>query len=371
VASKPKSKSTKRAAKRSGPSGAPAGTRQKRIQPQNIARRKRSVRPRRKEVPPLFSTYDAPKPRGAYFDEAAADAAVTWLETELRHYKARWAGMRFLLMRWQIRLVRHVFGWKRRDGTRLIRTVYVEAPRKSGKTSLASGVGLYLGYGQNEPAPEINFAAFDKDQARIAYDGARHMVEASEGLFARSLIYNSTKEILLTDNPGGILKALSNESSKQLGGNLYGLIFDELMTQRTRMLWDVLTTSMGSREEPLIFAISTAGWDLNSICYEQHELTESISKGLAEDPSFLGVIYGAPRDADWSDPAVWKAANPSLGETVALDYYRDECRKALNTPSAQNAFRTLYLSQWVGQAEAYIDLATWDRNYEPVAPVGW
>lgn len=343
--------------------GAPAGSRHRRTRPDS-APTKRSIRPRRKEVPPLFSTYDQPKPPGAYFDEAAADHAVKWIEGELRHFKGRWAGMRFLLMKWQIRLVRHVFGWRRKDGSRLIRKVYVEAPRKSGKTSLASAIGGYMGYGLDEAAPEVYFAAFDKEQARISYDGTRNMIEASPSLFERSLVYNSTKEILISDNPGGILKALSNESAKQFGHNLWALIFDELMTQRTRMLWDALTTAGGSRIDPLVFAISTAGWDTESVCFEQHELTRAIHEGLVEDPAFLGVIYGADVEADWTDPAVWKAANPSLGETVRLDYYEDKCREAMNSPTAQNAFRTLLLSQWVGQAERFIDVAVWDENAE-------
>ena len=68
------------------------------------------------------------------------------------------------------------------------------------------------------------------------------------------------------------------------------------------------------------------------------------------------MIYGASMDADWTDEEVWKGANPSLGETVKLDYYRGQFRRAENAPTEQNAFRTLRLSQWVGQAERFIDM---------------
>ena len=125
--------------------------------------RKRGRRPTVAEIEPLFSTYDARKPAGAWFDEAAADHAVEWIETKLRHFKGRWAGQPFYLWAWQTRLVRALFGWKRADGSRLYRTCYVEAPRKSGGSSLASAVALYLAYGDGEVAPEVAFAAYDRD----------------------------------------------------------------------------------------------------------------------------------------------------------------------------------------------------------------
>jgi hypothetical protein len=119
----------------------------KRQRPKTVrsAARVRGRRPKVAEVEPLFATYGAEKAPGAVFDEQAADRAVRWIE-RLRHFKGRWAGMPFYLMGWQARLVRELFGWKRSDGTRLYRRCYVEAPRKSGKSSLASAIALYLAY---------------------------------------------------------------------------------------------------------------------------------------------------------------------------------------------------------------------------------
>lgn len=349
--------------------GAKPGSRHRRVRPE-VAPAREALRPELVESEPLYSTYDAPKPEGAYFDEEAADGAVEWIESKLRHFKGRWAGRPFMLLDWQRRLIRHVFGWKRANGLRLYRRCYVEAPRKSGKSSLASAIALLLAHGDDEAGPEVFFAGFDKDQARVCYDTARFMVEASEELFAKTLIYNSRKEMLLSDNPGGMMKALSSDSAKQYGLNLHGLVFDELMTQKTRDMWTALTTSQGSREQPLIFAISTAGWDQLSICFEQHELVRQIHEGSVVDEEFFGVVYGAPMDADWTDEDVWKAANPSLGATVDIDFYRGQATQAKNQPTEQNSFRTLLLSQWVGQAERFIDMQCWDRCAAPPAKVG-
>ena len=111
----------------------------------------------------------------------------------------------------------------------------------------------------------------------------------------------------------------------------------------------------------MIFAISTAGWDQHSVCFEQRELARQVAEGTADAAGFLGVVYGADMDADWTDEQVWRAANPSLGETASRDFYREAAGRAQAMPTEQNTFRTLLLSQWVGQAERFLDMQSWDR----------
>lgn len=321
---------------------------------------------------PLFHTLNQPRPEGCYFDEEAADQAVAFIEKR-QHFKGRWAGSQLWLFEWQKKwVIRPLFGWKRPDGTRLYKLVYVEAPRKSGKTTMAAAIALKLAHDDGEDAPEVYFAAQDKDQAGLCFDTARFITERDDELHPRTVIYNSKREMKLVDNPGGFMKVLSKETGKLYGINLHGSVFDELMTQKNRELWDALTTSDGAREQSVIFAISTAGWDQNSVCFEQHELTRQIAEGTAEDESFLGVVFGAPIDADWTDEDVWMAANPSLGErsegaSVDLAYYRRKVTKARNQPTEQNGFRTLLLSQWVGQAERFLDMEAWDACDGPVS----
>jgi phage terminase large subunit-like protein len=162
---------------------------QRRRRPKTAAAKK-GKRPRLPEVEPLFATYDAPKPAGAYFDESRARHAVRWIESNLRHYKGEFAGRPFYLLAWEKRLVRELFGWHRADGTRLYRRCYVEAPRKAGKTMIAAGIGLYLAYGDGEAGPEVAFSAYDQEQAKICYSAARFMIEANPELFEQTLIYN-------------------------------------------------------------------------------------------------------------------------------------------------------------------------------------
>lgn len=318
------------------------------------------------EVPPLFATYDQPKPEGAWFDEEAAQRVVDFVQS-LRHYIGKHNAQPFWLQPWQERIVRELFGWKRVDGTRLYRKLYLEVPRKSGKTTLAAAIALYLAFADDEPGCQVYFAAADKDQATACYEPARIMAEEahSRGVIGDLVPYNSTKEIKIPDNPGAKLKALSSDTTKLYGLNLHGLVFDELMAQKNRTMWDALTTSQGARRQPLIVAITTAGWDKQSIAYEHREQTRRIAEDATTVEDFLGVVYSAPEDADWTDPAAWRAAQPSMGWTVDEDYYRRAVEEAKEQPGAQNAVRTLYLSQWVGQADRVIDMEAWDRCAEP------
>src|SRR5215207_3101708 len=344
-----------------------AGQIEKRRRP-TPAKAKNGKRPRLAEVEPLWSTYEAPKPKGAKFVKARADKAVRWIESSLRHYKGRWAGLPFYLLPWQKRLVRELFGWVRADGTRLYRRAYVEAPRKSGKSMLAAAIGLYMAYGDGEAGPEVAFAAYDQVQAKICYGPARFMIEANDDLYEQTVIYNSALEMKLRDNPGGILRCLSRESSQAFGQDLHAAVLDEVFTWKDRRMWEALTSAQGARSQPLVFSITTAGWDQRGVAFEQHELVRQIAEGNAQDDSFLGVVYGAAMDADWLDEAVWKQANPSLGETVKIESYREHASRAENAPTEQNAFRTLMLSQWVGQATRYIDMRAWDScNPEPTS----
>lgn len=353
--------------KRGAASPKAAGQRRPRKSEAELPATKRSRRPSIPEIPPLLSSYAQPKPDGCYFDEQAAQRAVEFVE-RLRHYQGRWAGQRFLLMEWQRRLIAEVFGWMRPDGTRLYHTCYIQTPRKVGKTSMVAAIAAYLAFEDGESAPQIVFAARDREQASHGYSALRYFVEGDPALKERALIYNSRRHILIADNPGGSIQVLSSDAAKQLGANLHAVVADELAFHKTRELWDALRTATGSREQPLVLAITTPGWDRESVAFELHEKTRRISEAQEIDPTFLGVIYGAPDDADWASEATWLAANPSLGETVSLDYYREQAASALAIPTEQNSFRLLLCGQWVGQQTRLIPMDAWDRCAAPPAP---
>lgn len=146
------------------------------------------------------------------------------------------------------------------------------------------------------------------------------------------------------------------------GFNIHGVVFDELHTQPNRKLFDVMTKGSGdARMQPLYFLITTAGTDTKSICYETHQKAKDIIEGRKIDPTFYPVIYGADENDDWTDPKVWKKANPSLGITVGIDKVKAACESAKQNPAEENSFRQLRLNQWVKQAVRWMPMEKWDR----------
>jgi len=304
------------------------------------------------------------------FSRKKADWAVEFI-SRLRFTKGEWAGYPFQLQKWQKKFIRELFGRVRpKDGLRQYRTAYLEVPRKNGKTELAAALALFLLVADEEPGAEIYSAAADRDQASLVFNAAATMVRSDPVLRQHLRILDSTKRIVCY-NTNSFYHAISAEAYSKHGFNAHAVIYDELHVARNRELWDVLQTSMGARRQPLMLAITTAGYDRNSICWEQHEYAEKIIAGMVEDETFLPVIYSADPEEDWTSEKTWKKANPNLGVSVKLEFLRQECKKALEIPAYQNTFRRLYLNQWTTQETRWLDMKKWDAcGSEPVIPEG-
>ncbi len=193
-----------------------------------------------------------------WFDEEAAARAEAFFPEALVHSKGKWRGQPFELQPWQSQVVRDVFGWKHADGTRRYRTVFIEIPRKNGKSTFCAGLALYLLAADGEPGAEVYSAAADKDQAAIVFDVAKEMVEASPQLLERIQVFRRS---MTYRKLGASYKVLSADANTKHGQNAHGIVFDELHTQKTRDLWDTLTTGTGARAQPLTIVITTAGHD--------------------------------------------------------------------------------------------------------------
>jgi phage terminase large subunit-like protein len=289
---------------------------------------------------------------GFWFDEVAAERACAFFPRFLRHIKGQWSGQPFDLEPWQKEIIRAVFGWKRPDGTRRYRTVYIEIPRKNGKSAICAGLALFLLFADNEPGAEIYSAAGDREQAAIVFDVAKEMREASSALVSRSEAYRRSI----------VFPSLSADAPTKHGLNAHGILFDELHVQPDRELWDTLTTSMGARRQPLTIAVTTAGYDRNSICWEQHDYALKVKKGIIQDPSFLPVIYAADEEDDWTSPETWKKANPNMGVSVSESYLDQECKRAQEVAAYENTFKRLHLNLWTKQSKRWLVIEKWDAS---------
>ncbi|KKM21806.1 hypothetical protein LCGC14_1631730 [marine sediment metagenome] len=294
------------------------------------------------------------------FDKAAAAETVKFIQG-LRHFIGEWSGEPFTLLDWQRRgVVEPLFGRLNADGFRRHRWAYIEVPKKNGKSHLAAAIALYLLCADSELGAEIYGAGYDRDQAAIIFRIAKQMVLASEELSDILVIHDSAKRIVDRET-GSFYEAVSRETLGAHGYNPHAVIFDELHTQRNRELWDTLTMGMGARRQPLVFAITTAGAEGESpLCKELHNYSRRVLAGTIKDPTWFAYIRGAPKEADWTDRKVWKAANPSFGVTISEDFLREQCDKAKRMPSFENAFRRFHLNQWLQQATRWMPLREWD-----------
>lgn len=305
--------------------------------------------------------------KGSIYNEELADYAVNFIEC-LCHTKGTWAGKPFKLLEWQEQIIRDLFGIIKPNGYRQFNTAYIEIPKKNGKSELAAAVALLLCCGDGEQRAEIYGCAADRGQATIVFDVAADMVRMCPALNKRCKILTSQKRILFTPT-NSFYQVLSAEAYSKHGFNIHGVVFDELHTQPNRKLFDVMTKGSGdARMQPLYFLITTAGTDTNSICYETHQKAVDILEGRKKDATFYPVIYGAGTDEDWTDPKVWKKANPSLGETIGMDKVKAACDSARQNPGEENSFRQLRLNQWVKQAVRWMPMEKWDACAFPVDP---
>lgn len=293
------------------------------------------------------------------YSKQMADYAVNFIEC-LCHTKGTWAGKPFELIDWQEQIIRDIFGTLKPNGYRQFNTAYVEIPKKMGKSELAAAVALLLTCGDGEERAEVYGCAADRQQATIVFDVAADMVRMCPALNRRVKILASQKRIVYQPT-NSFYQVLSAEAYSKHGFNIHGVVFDELHTQPNRKLFDVMTKGSGdARTQPLYFLITTAGTDTNSICYETHQKAKDILEGRKIDPTFYPVIYGADETDDWTDPEVWKKANPSLGITVGIDKVEAACESAKQNPGEENSFRQLRLNQWVKQAVRWMPMEKWD-----------
>ena len=307
------------------------------------------------------------------FDPERAYHACKFVEL-LPHVKGDLASRRELirLEPWQVFIVSSIFGWVDRDTQlRRYRTAYIEVARKNAKSTLASGIALYMLAADGEAGAEVYSCATTRDQARIVWADARQMCDRTRGLRRRYGI-DVRAHAIHVPAEHSIFRPLSRDT----GGNLDGLnthcaIVDELHAHKTRELFDVIDTSTGARSQPLILVITTAGFDQSGICYEKRLYTGSVVKQEVEDPTWFGLIYTVDDellDQDevlLTDQNIWQMANPNLGVSVSRDDLERKARQALATPAARANYLTKHLNVWTRSASGWLDMVAWDQCADP------
>lgn len=307
-------------------------------------------------------------PKGFWYDEAAGQWVVDWIEKFCRHEKGEWAGQPLVLSEFQRLQIRVAFGWKRADGTRRFRILYSEEPRKNGKSTRAAALGLYLLVGDKEPGAEVYSSATKKDQARIVWSAAAAMLRKSPELRKYVRAYRNN---LHCERLASKFEPLGADSTTLDGLNPHGNIVDELHAHKDRGVWDVLDTAMGARREPMTIAITTAGtYDPDSIGWQTHDYAVKVLEGVIEDDAFFAFIASADEGDDtqrilkerpdyYLSEDAQRTANPNFGVSVKPEYLSTQAAKAVSQPSFYNEYLRLHLNVWTQQVERWLSLQKW------------
>ena len=300
------------------------------------------------------------------FDPELAERPCRFIEL-LPHIKGKWAreGRLIELEDWQCFILTTVFGWVHHE-TRLrrFREGYVEVPRKNAKSTLSSGLALYMLSADGEQGAEVYSAATTRDQARIVFDDSKAMADRVPDLrtYLGVVVLQHSITVAATSSK---YTPLAAEGSTLDGLNVHFAVIDELHAHKTRAVYDVIDTARGAREQSLLWNITTAGTDRSGICYERRTHATKVLDGVITDPALFGIIYTIDDADDPFQPSSWAKANPNWGKSVLEDDMVAAARKAEAMPSSLANFLTKRLNVWVNGESAWMDMRAWERCAQP------
>jgi len=304
-----------------------------------------------------------------YFDEAQAIRIIDFKQ-ELRHTKGDWANprkhdTRIRLEPWQQFKDWVLFGWRRSEGYRRFTKAYIEVGRKNGKTTDGAATANYCFLMDNprEMGPEVYCVATKKDQAKIAWEEAERQIHKQS--FLRGLIKTYKQgSTIVVPGTAAQMKPLGKDSHTEDALNPHFVLIDEYHAHRDNSMLEVMESALGAREQPLIYIITTAGFDKNSACYQEERslAIQILERTLAPVPeTYFCLIYTLDEEDDWANPDVWIKSNPNLGVSVRWEYLEKRIQEALQSPAKQNKIITKNLNIWTQTETRWIKDDVWGK----------
>lgn len=298
------------------------------------------------------------------FDEKKAEDICVFAEL-MPHVKGKWAGTPIKLQPWQCFLFCVAFGWVRKsDGLRRFREIYAEIPRKNSKSTIGAIIGNYMFTADKEPGAEVYSGATTLKQAHEVFRPAWQMADRID-LFKKrfNIELGGTSK-----NPGNIFSVETSSRFEAVvgkpgdGASVHCGIVDEYHEHLTDHMYDCFSTGMGSREQPMLVVITTAGTNTASPCYHKRQQALKVLDGQIEDESLFVLVYSIDRDDDWTDFEVWKKANPNFGVSVFEDYLRKQHQTAIQDARKQNILKCKHLNVWSNAAEAFFNMVDFEKS---------
>ena len=299
-----------------------------------------------------------------FFDEISASKPCRFVEG-MKHVKGPLAGKNIVLEPWQSFAICNIFGWLHVETKlRRFRTAYEEVARKNAKSTKIAPIGLYMLCADGEEGSEVYTAATTRDQAKIVYEIAVQMIRRDKDFrkyFGVDIGQSAMLPLAVTQRlTGSKMQALSAQGNTLDGLNPHCSLIDELHAHNSPAVYNVLDTAMGARAQPLLYAITTAGYDQSGICFQIRNYLAKVLDGSVVDNTFFGVIYTLDDGDEWAEEGNWAKANPNLGISVQLDDIQRQCRRALEIPTERNDFKTKRLNLWVNAATSWMPMEKWN-----------
>lgn len=292
------------------------------------------------------------------FDAWHANDVCDFIE-KLPHVKGSWETSTIRLEPPQVFILASVFGWRRKDdGLRRFTSAYIEMARKGAKSTLTAGVALYCLTCEDEVGPEIIVGATTGEQAKKVFEPAQQMVRRTGALQEAFALKAWARSITCGAN-GGFIQPINAKGKTQDGWNPHVGILDELHAHPNRALFDVIKSAFGSRRNPLMWIITTAGFDTNGVCYEQRSYMAKVLEGALEADHQFGIIFTLDEGDDPRDERVWVKANPMLGITPSWKTMRGDAKDAAASPMAEGNFKTKNLNIWLNAASGWLPQERW------------
>lgn len=327
------------------------------------------------DCPPMWKTPEPRKVRGAKFDPERVDRVLQAFE-QIRHTQGKWAGKPMRPDPWQVAyILAPVFGWVHPDPddpsrlVRIIRRLFVEVPRKNGKSTLLGGLGLVLTGADGEQGAQVIAAATTKDQAGFVFKPIKDLVQRSPSL---SATFKAVGFKVLHPKSGSYMQAISSVADAQHGANIHGAVIDELHVHKSPDMIDVIESGTGSRSQPLVAIITTADENKQGSIYDQRRSKiEALAVGTITEPSQYGVVWCADREDDPFDEVTWRKSNPGYGISPTKAFMRSAADSARNSPTELPRFMRLHLGIRISELVKWLPLEQWDATGQLIDDAEW
>jgi phage terminase large subunit-like protein len=292
------------------------------------------------------------------FDKNAGERVCRFIQM-LPHTKGKWAHQKttIALEPWQCFVVAQIFGWRSKTtGRRKYREVYLEVPRKNGKSILAAAIGLYMFCADDEYGAEVLSGATTEKQAWEVFRPARLMAARTPALREHYGIDVNAKNMACAEDGSRFEPMIGNPGD---GASPSCALIDEYHEHQKPDLYDTMITGMGARDQPLTLVITTAGANVGGPCYEKRGIAQRVLQGVLDDDQLFSIIYTLDSGDDWTQPEAIRKANPNIGVSVSEEFLHAQVKRAIQSPTQQSTVKTKHFNMWVGAKNAWVNMEQW------------